>query len=201
MMVKEKRVRQGEVEVFFQLKKDESPFWTEMGKAAPMYQLLVCVKERNREVAWYKRLLEREMSAAHFDAFVRKFLSRPAYRESFAWVGSWNGTIVLPSNEIHPECQKEIQRLNEHDHLGFKDFARLKTFGLDKYSTATLKGLESMLPVDQQQIVKEQFQNKRLVLMAFRWMVRGLKPEWAIRKVKTDLQIEQNKRKNENFLI
>lgn len=193
MILKKKQVRNGDIEVFFELREDDSPIWLE-DKTKPMYRIYVYVKNQNQEMAWYQRRMDKKMNTVHFHSFIKKFLENPNYREQFAWIGSWDGVISFPpSEEVHPECKKQITYINQSDSLRFKDFLNLKTFGLDKYSSMKMEKLESIIPVDQQTIIKSHFQNNRHILMAYRWMARGLKTEQAIRKVKTDLEIKQNK--------
>lgn len=197
MKAKQKIVKNGDIEVIFKFERDNSlPEWLKNNNDKQSYLLSVLVKINNVEAAVYQREFSEEISMIHFQGFIKKFLQNVAYRQQFLVYGKWDGEILLPDTEdVHPECRKQIKYINNCKNLHFKDFRDLKTFGTDKYSGAKLEELESIVSIDQQDAVKEVFQNKQYILAALRWIARGLKTEYAIRKVKSDIEIRANKSK------
>jgi hypothetical protein len=81
-------------------------------------------------------------------------------------------------------------------HLKFKDFVDLKTYGRDTYSSQKLDKLKGQIPVDVQQfIIKEFKDDETSQTKVMRWILRGLQPDKAIRKVKVDNEVADNARK------
>lgn len=199
MKKKREIIKDGNTEVIFEFKKDNSlPVWLRDNNDKPFFILTVTVRIHNVEVAVYQREFTKEISAIHFQGFIKKFLEDPVYRQQFLVYGNWDGEILLsPLMDVHPECKKQIEYINNSKTLRFKDFKNLKTFGIDRYSKAKLEELEAIIPQEQQDVVKKVFEDKQHILAALRWIARGLKPEHAIRKVKCDMEIKKNKFKAE----
>lgn len=101
------------------------------------------------------------------------------------------------AKEVDKRCIAAIHRLNKQKmgKLKFKDFAALKTFGIDKFSRAKLEILLEALPPEAMQAVEAGFpedDSEKERISALRWMARGLEADRAIRKVKTDCEIRNN---------
>lgn len=197
MKSKQKIIKYGDTEVIFKFERDNfTPEWLKNNNDERSYLLSVIVKINNVETAVYKREFLEEISMIHFQGFIKKFLQDVEYRQQFLVYGKWNEKIPLPDTaDVHPECKKQIEYINSSEVLRFKDFANLKTYGIDKYSKAKLEELEAIIPLDQQDAIKKVFKDKKYILAALRWVARGLKAEHAIRKVKPDIEIRANKSK------
>lgn len=132
-----------------------------------------------------------------YHQFMKKFLKDPEFREVYRVdekeVG-WNGIITFEeeSSGIDKRCKERIDRLNQLKAPGFKDFMHLKTFGRDKVSSMKREALVEVLSEPQVVAIEEALTGEKNRLTAFRWVVRGLKPELAIRKVLTDIEVGNN---------
>lgn len=146
---------------------------------------------------YYKEFQEKVTSIA-YNKFVQKFLEDPVYREQYHTDGEkWSGTIAFKSSTgVNQKCENQIRRLNGKNvnKLNFKDFAGLKTFGLDNYSRMKLDKLVEIVPQSDVSVVQQEFQEEKHVISTLRWVGRGLKVTHAVRKIKTDLEIQKNMR-------
>jgi hypothetical protein len=79
------------------------------------------------------------------------------------------------------------------DSLRFRDFARLKT-GRDQYSRLRLPALREGQSAETNAAIDAEFEDDKLRAVCFRWILRGLPLDKAIRKVKTDQEISDNAR-------
>lgn len=197
MKAKREIIKDSNTEIIFEFKKEKfPPAWLDNNET--FYFLTVVVKVDGKEMATYQREFPKDISTIHFQGFIKKFLQDQSYRQQFLIYGNWNGKILFPDLlDVHPECKKQIEYINSSEVLRFKDFANLKTYGIDKYSKAKLEELEAIIPLDQQDAIKKVFKDKKYILAALRWVARGLKVEHAIRKVKSDIEIKTNKLKSE----
>lgn len=158
------------------------------------FSVIVTIVNKDGEFTRYRRDFDKKISAAHYDRFVKKFLRDQEYRQQYLLSGftPWKGTIDENREDVHEDCRKQIERINQKKNLKFKDFKNLKTCGLDKYSRLSLEKLEKELGQEQIAAIKSEFAENREILAAMRWCARGLKVQHAIRKVKTDREIENN---------
>ena len=102
------------------------------------------------------------------------------------------------AKEVSKRCLNGINRINstKENKLKFKDFAGLKTGGIDKYSRAKAEVLEEELPKETVDFLRGEFptdtDSEKEYVSALRWAARGLLPNHAARKVKTDCEIANN---------
>lgn len=148
----------------------------------------------------YFRSFDKEVNALRYQNFIKKFLEDPSYRESFL-VDSypkWEGIIRYTSDKegvkINKKCENAIHRLMKNKNPKFKDFLELKTFGMDGFSRMSKEHLSPMIAPEEIARIKGEFEDDKLVLEAMRWKARGLSSDYAIRKVKTNLEITKNYR-------
>ena len=90
---------------------------------------------------------------------------------------------------ISNQIQKFVARGDKNK---FKDYLSLKTQGRDEFSSMRLKELEEKM--DEKSILeikKENFDDKQKAV-AYRWMLRGLPLDMAIRKVNVDTEVAKN---------
>ncbi|MGK7876873.1 MAG: ribonuclease HI family protein [Xenococcaceae cyanobacterium] len=74
----------------------------------------------------------------------------------------------------------------------FKDYMNLKS-GRDEFTSKRLPGLKKLVPEEVQlQIAQEWDGNDIYLAKVYRWYLRGLPPDMAIRKVRTDAEVEEN---------
>lgn len=152
-------------------------------------------KDTGTLLATYERCWE-TCNSAHISAFVGKFMRDAEYRKQFQTFGEpVEDTLdITKSGEIvNPQCKRQIERLNKMSgkQLRFSDFAKLKTYGMDKVSRVKEDVLEKELNSDDVALARVQLPPDKVVV-AMRWMKRGLRVDLAIRKVLTDMEISQN---------
>lgn len=188
-----RKFTENNVEVFF--KEDETAFFYAMKDNEHVAGAVrVVVKRAGDVIAVYHRRFE-TLSTQHYDRFVRKFLEDPEYRSSFATEGEWTERIAFTHESgVNKNCLRAITRVNALKNPKFKDFASLKTYGRDQFSSLKREGIESHVSMAVIEQVENELDSPQLVLNALRWVARGLEPRHAIRKIKTDMEIRQNMR-------
>lgn len=147
----------------------------------------------------YFQEFKQKVSSVSYNKFVQKFLEDPAYREEFYSDGErWTGVIAFKTEKgVNQKCLHQIQRINSKNanKLNFKDFANLKSFGLDGFSRMKYEKLAEIVEDKDVKMVEQTFpDDEKLVVNTLRWAARGLTVGHAIRKVKTDLEIQANMR-------
>lgn len=100
------------------------------------------------------------------------------------------------------ECRKAIKAFYSKSKHGFKDFAKLKTYGLDCYSRLKKDDLDKYVQDNSLEVIKETFEDdEKAYCAAVRWCMRGLIGDDAVHKVLVDKEISENaSRKRENFI-
>lgn len=102
---------------------------------------------------------------------------------------------MKPNPNIHPKCAETINQLIEMKDPKFPDFAALKTYGNDQYSTMGWDQLQQFID-EKTVIIVEQFDDEANILSALRWIARGLPVSLAIRKVRADHSLYRYKKPN-----
>lgn len=160
-----------------------------------------CEDGKEREYAYYFREFDKMPNIAHVSRFIDKFLSDVEYRKQYFIDGKpWEGAVKNVLNEnspINPRCAAAIKKIcsKKESKLKFKDFASLKTYGPDGFSRMKLDKLAGIIGENAIDEMDKAFpDNPAMHLSACRWVARGLKPQYAIRKVKTDAEIANNAR-------
>lgn len=198
----EQKYKKGNIQVQFTEDEDAALYSFKEGE-----EYFLCVEIKIHELnengkkkflgRYYKEFQEKVTSIA-YNKFVQKFLEDESYREQYHTDGEkWSGTIAFTSSTgVNQKCENQIRRLNGKNvnKLNFKDFAGLKTFGLDSYSRMKLDKLVEIVPQSDVNVVQQEFQEEKHVISTLRWTARGLKTTHAVRKVKTDLEIQKNMR-------
>lgn len=154
---------------------------------------------KERELGYYFREFDKEPNLAHVSKFIDKFLADKEYRRQYFVSGNeWEDVILLKEktkSPINHRCASAIKLLNERkeNKLKFKDFANLKTYGIDSFSRLKIDKLKEIIGEEIVQKVNKELPNdESMQLTACRWIARGLKFNLAIRKVKTDAEISAN---------
>jgi len=160
-------------------------------------KIYIFVEDENTEIAYYVKEVAVDVNKKHFLNFVKKFLSNPEYRKTYIVGGNWEETMVLENKktDINEECRTAISKLNNKETKKFSDFASLKTYGRDKFSNMKLDELQLLLKTKDIEVIRDSFEDNPPFLTTLRWKARGLNTEDAIRKVKTDLEINKNSHK------
>ncbi len=97
---------------------------------------------------------------------------------------------------ISPQLRLSINELNTNPTPGFKNFAQLRTGGLDSFSRKKFNELSEEAGKKAVEIVKKEFPNStKDQASALRWMLRGLGTDLAVRKVKVDVEISKKRNK------
>ena len=160
----------------------------------------VFVRGSNFRASYYKQF--QKLSDSAYTQFIEKFLADFQYRCNFLTDGeNWTGELKVLGEEkplIHPKCASEIKRIEntQDDRLKFRDFANLKTFGMDFFSRKKIPELEKILDESQVVVIKSdaRMSDTTLYTSALKWCARGLSANHAVRKVMTDKEISDNSR-------
>lgn len=126
--------------------------------------------------------------------------SRRAENPFAANGGSMGVKIELPDNlerffpepekhKVKEECASGIRRLNGKDKLSFKDFANLKSGGIDGWSRANT---EEEFNDAIKEYVSSFFPQESRVKSCLKWYGRGLALDLAVRKELVSQEIEAN---------
>lgn len=91
--------------------------------------------------------------------------------------------------ELPPEVAAAITRLNQHPAPGFKDFAALRTGGIDAFSKLPLATLQERAGTEAADAVAHALDDLKAQAVTLRWALRGLGVQRAIRKVQVDAEI------------
>lgn len=95
--------------------------------------------------------------------------------------------------DIFPECRNAIISFYGKEDHSFKDYAGLKTYGMDAYSHLGQAELDEYMQEKGLGCIKEHFpDDPKAVNSALRWCMRGLLCDDAIRKVEVDQEIALN---------
>lgn len=98
--------------------------------------------------------------------------------------------ITADASQIN--CKFEIEFFTTIYHPTFRDYAKLKTGGIDLVSKLQLGYFQEHFPKEIFETIKKYFSNPKDVLAVFRWYYRGLPLKDAIRKRYVDLEIAKN---------
>lgn len=101
-------------------------------------------------------------------------------------------------SQLPSEVTAAITQLNQNAAPGFRDFAGLRTGGIDAFSKIPISTLQERAGSQAVTLVKEAFDDEKAQATALRWALRGLGVKRAIRKVQVDAEISaqsQNKAK------
>lgn len=97
---------------------------------------------------------------------------------------------------ISPQLRLSINELNTNPAPGFKNFAQLRTGGLDSFSRKKMNELSDEAGKKAVEIVKKEFPHStKDQASALRWMLRGLSTDLAVQKVKVDVEISKKRNK------
>lgn len=92
--------------------------------------------------------------------------------------------------EINRRCGEQISTLNAKAQTSFKDYVGLKTGGMDEWSRT--KDMDKIVDQEILKILEQYFTSRYHIDSCLRWYCRGLRLDYAIRKVKTDLEVAEN---------
>lgn len=90
---------------------------------------------------------------------------------------------------LNPNLEKEIKKINKKS--SFKDYAKLKS-GFDDYSKLKKEDLELFLNEVDLFKLRNEFKDEKSYLSCLRWICRGLDMDYAINKIKVDIEIHEN---------
>ena len=92
-------------------------------------------------------------------------------------------------SQLPPEVTAAITQLNQNPAPGFRDFAALRTGGIDAFSKIPLAALKDRAGIAAMILVKQKLSDEKAQANALRWALRGLGVKRAIRKVEVDAEI------------
>ena len=185
---------------------DEDELFYAMKDREPIEMaLMVRIKDmKTKKVAatYFHRWEENDTFNSNvYNKFIKRFLTDIAFRNALAHEGEeWTGIIEYTSKKgINIKCEKAIHNLNKQKNPKFKDFSQLKTYGMDSFSRMKAEKAIEIIGESKYQQLKTEFDDDKVLLNAMRWTARGLKPDLAVRKVKTDLEIQKNMNKSSSY--
>lgn len=188
----------GKVSTEVKFKSDDDSLFYAMKDGDDVFAVVkVVVKIENEVVAIYSRVFEDKLTSQHYNSFMRKFLEDEDYRIPFLVEGEWKGTIPFSDKDsgVNKKCAEITKKINKKKNPKFKDYANLKTFGRDKYSSMKKEELITQTKEEDFIMINSAFEEEKLVLSALRWRLRGLSVHKAIRKVEVDETIKSNIKK------
>ena len=152
---------------------------------------------KERELGSYLKEFKKEPNVAHVSKFIDKFLADKEYRKQYFVNGKEWEDVILPKEKssVNPRCASAIRQLNERkeNKLKFKDFANLKTYGMDGFSRMKEDKLKELIGEEAvKKVISELADDVKMQNSAYKWIARGLRPNLAIRKVKIDAEISAN---------
>lgn len=157
--------------------------------------ILFCsvLDKKNKNVAFYEKVFRQGNSATVYE-FIKRFMADSNFRVSYLANGTHIEETFVETSLISPKCKKLINDLlkKKPSQLRFNDFVQLKTFGRDNVSLMTAETLRNKVSKADCKLVEQEFPDTASQLATLRWIVRGLPADYAIRKIKTDLEVQAN---------
>lgn len=155
--------------------------------------------KKGEYICSYYREYTNDVNSAAAMNFIKKFLEDVEYRKEFLSDTSssieFNDVISIENSDgVNTPCRNAINRFYKipENKRKFKDYANIKTFGLDKFSKMKIDTLSKYVDEENISKIKESFEDEPDILAAIRWCARGLECADAIRKINTDNQIKRN---------
>ena len=144
-------------------------------------------------------------SDTYTDKWIEAFLHNVDFRKRFRTHTNNSTTLSLEEYTLpklpgltniqkktkETKLQKEIINLNTLKKPKFKDFLRLKS-GRDIFSSKKIETLTQLVSIEDIKKVKAIFADDKQQAIVYRWILRGLKTDLAIRKLKTDIEVGEN---------
>lgn len=148
-------------------------------------------------ISKYSYIFENELEVNDINAFIKKFLEDPKFRNENAklvdGVACDEVFNFTNSEGTNIECFNQINKLNHQKEVSKQDLMILRTNGIDKYSMMNLELIEEFIETSIMQYFHRELKNKLSILKACRWFMRGLKKELCVKKVKIDLSLNKEK--------
>ncbi len=159
----------------------------------PPIRYRIIVRKEKNVLAEYVRNFNVKPSSAHLNNFFKKILRNKDYRGQYLNKGEWDDVIEW-DDPVNPKTRAAINRLNSKPmkKLRFKDFANLKVGGRDHFSRMKEEELDAIISISDKAFIESQLNGANLIVVAKRWVARGLHARKTIRKVKTDEEIRIN---------
>lgn len=188
------------------VKDNEEDYFYALKDREPLYCSISVLIHRNSGkgkkgehlVTYSNRWVEKVPSSTIYN-FIRNILEKPECREKYRVDGEDFKDVIQYTHEsgVNKKCYQAIQRFYKikPSNRKFRDYANLKTFGIDKFSRLKKEALyERSLKVHIDEVEKA-FEDEKDIASTLKWILRGLECEDAIRKTKTDLEIASNIRR------
>ena len=181
--------------------KEDKEFYREKRKEGKevFCALTFVIKEPRVEeiIAKYSYVFEKEVEVNDINAFIKKFLEDPKFRNDNALLveGKECSEVFNFTNSegTNIECYNQIIKLNHQKDVSKQDLMVLRTNGIDKYSVMSLELIEEFIDTSVMKYFNKELKNKVNVLKACRWFMRGLKKELCVKKIKVDLEMTKEK--------
>ena len=175
---------------------DEQEYWYRFkeGDTASYVMFVNVIDTEGVVIASYQRDWLGPVGPATLQTFVDRFTQDAKFRLQFQRSGDpIPDELPKPDTLIHPQCAKAINRINsaKPGKLKFKDFAALKTYGMDKVSRMKLDVLRDSVSKSEIQEIEASV-GPADVIKVLRWVKRGLFVNHAIHKIKVDKEIAAN---------
>lgn len=98
----------------------------------------------------------------------------------------------VPKDQLTPDGYASIRKFLSIRKPSFKDYANLKTFGLDTFSRIKEEKLREEIEEEIVEIIAQELPEPKEAVKAMRWYMRGLTVDQSIHKVKVDAEISVN---------
>lgn len=158
------------------------------------FPVYVCIREGRYLVSVYAKVFPNKFTKKHYENFVKKFMRDSSYREEYLQEGytPWSEQDI-PEDVLCTPSVHAIELLNSEEHVSFQQLAKLRWFGDDKHKGLSYEQLADLVSPEDLLYVRTHCPEDK-ALSALTWIVRGLKLEHALSRVKVELEIEKNKR-------
>lgn len=93
------------------------------------------------------------------------------------------------SDEINERCRTAIEEFCKKDKRVFNDYIKLKSYGIDRFSRCSDETIDEYLRTNGLTELKGCIHDRNDFRKAVRWMMRGLLPLDAVKKVMVDNEI------------
>ena len=147
---------------------------------------VVFARADNRICAKYQKEFKKQHTFIDIYNFIHRFMKMDAIREKYLIEGTNVKECFFSEDIVNPACRKKINQLNKTllYKIQFSDLWNLYTYGTDMVSNMSTDEINTKLTHTEKQRIEKAFGNLSYQMEAKRWVVRGLKIEIAIKKVK-----------------
>lgn len=111
------------------------------------------------------------------------------------WRSRYTENVLEGIEGLNLSCRRCLEKFMLNHTPAFRDFAALRTGGLDQYSHMLVSDIELKIGQEESDLIRSMINEEQDYSSALRWRMRGLTAEDAAHKVNVDREISDNARK------